>query len=76
MALRVALLGGLTDRELQVLEEGRTNRQIAAALYISRKTAEHHVSNILAKLGMRSRTEIAAWAIRTGVADPGVERAG
>jgi DNA-binding CsgD family transcriptional regulator len=69
----------LSGRELEVaalLADGLTNAQIAERLFIARKTAAVHVSNILAKLGMRSRTEIAAWAIRTGVAEPGVERAG
>jgi DNA-binding CsgD family transcriptional regulator len=69
----------LSGRELEVaalLADGLTNAQIAERLFIARKTAAVHVSNILAKLGMRSRTEIAAWAIRTGVADPGIERAG
>ena len=60
----------------RLLADGLTNAQIAERLFIARKTAAVHVSNILAKLGMRSRTEIAAWAIRTGVAEPGVERAG
>ena len=58
---------GLTERELEVLRlvaAGFTNPQIAAALYISRKTAEHHVSSILVKLGVSSRTEAAAAAVR------------
>ncbi len=55
----------LTDRENEVLEllvQARTNRQIAKALYISEKTVSVHVSNILAKLGVRSRAEAAALA--------------
>jgi DNA-binding CsgD family transcriptional regulator len=55
----------LTDREREVLDllvEARTNRQIAARLYISEKTVSVHVSNILAKLGVRSRAEAAALA--------------
>ena len=58
---------GLTDRELEVVRlvaAGFTNPQIAAALYISRKTAEHHVSSILVKLGVSSRTEAATAAVR------------
>jgi DNA-binding CsgD family transcriptional regulator len=58
-------LQALTDRERDVLAqlvEGRTNRQIAAQLYISEKTASVHVSNILAKLGVRSRAEAAVVA--------------
>ncbi|HXF37431.1 MAG TPA: LuxR C-terminal-related transcriptional regulator [Actinomycetota bacterium] len=59
--------GLLTRRELEVLRllaEGLTNAEIAARLYISTKTAGHHVSNVLAKLGARTRGEAAAWALR------------
>ncbi len=61
----------LTGRELdvaQLVARGMTNGQIAEQLYISRKTVSTHVSHILAKLSMSSRTEVAAWAIREGVA--------
>jgi DNA-binding CsgD family transcriptional regulator/tetratricopeptide (TPR) repeat protein len=61
-------LVALTDRERDVLAhlvEGRTNRQIAGTLYISEKTVSVHVSNILAKLGVRSRAEAAALARRS-----------
>jgi DNA-binding CsgD family transcriptional regulator len=54
---------GLTQREQEVLEllcEGRTNAGIAAKLVISPKTVDHHVSSILAKLGVSKRTEVAA----------------
>ena len=47
------------------MAEGRSNGQIAAALYISTKTASVHVSNILTKLGMANRAEIAAWWARS-----------
>jgi DNA-binding NarL/FixJ family response regulator len=60
----------LTDREQEVMAliaEGRTNRQIALQLYISEKTVSVHVSNILAKLGVHSRTEAAAVARREGL---------
>ena len=59
---------GLTKREEEVLAlvgHGLTNVEIGARLYISPKTVEHHVSRMLAKLGMRSRTEAAAYAVRT-----------
>jgi DNA-binding CsgD family transcriptional regulator len=58
---------GLTPREREVLAlvaDGRTNRQIAEALFISEKTASVHVSNILAKLGVANRGEAAAVAHR------------
>ncbi len=61
---------GLTEREREILvllAAGRSNPQIAGALFISPKTASVHVSNILAKLGVASRVEAAAVAHRLGV---------
>ena len=61
---------GLTRREAEVLAlvaAGRSNRQIAQALFISPKTASVHVSRILAKLGAASRVEAAAIAHRLGL---------
>jgi DNA-binding NarL/FixJ family response regulator len=58
-------LGSLTARESEVLEllaQGRTNREIGETLFISEKTASVHVSNILAKLGVGNRGEAAAMA--------------
>ena len=52
---------------LHRVAEGRTNRQIAEELFISPKTASVHVSNILAKLGVASRGEAAAFAHRHGL---------
>jgi DNA-binding CsgD family transcriptional regulator len=64
-ARRVVAIASLTAREQQVLEllrAGLTNAEIASRLYISSKTAEHHVGRLLAKLGVRSRAEAAAVA--------------
>jgi DNA-binding CsgD family transcriptional regulator/tetratricopeptide (TPR) repeat protein len=63
-------LDALTARELDVLAlmaEGRTNREIAAGLFISEKTASVHVSHILAKLGVRSRVQAVTVAHQVGV---------
>ncbi|GAA3173183.1 LuxR family transcriptional regulator [Blastococcus jejuensis] len=65
---------GLTDREREVLAlvaAGRSNGQIATALFISPKTASVHVSNILAKLGVSGRVEAAAVAHRLGLVPEG-----
>ncbi|HYZ46586.1 MAG TPA: LuxR C-terminal-related transcriptional regulator, partial [Actinomycetota bacterium] len=65
--------GGLTPRELEVLRlvaAGRSNQQIAETLFISRKTASVHVSNILTKLGVHTRVEAAAHAHRVGLDEP------
>jgi DNA-binding NarL/FixJ family response regulator len=62
----------VTPRELDVLRlvaRGRTNRQIGETLFISEKTASVHVTNLLRKLGVGSRVEAAAIAVRSGVAD-------
>jgi predicted ATPase/DNA-binding CsgD family transcriptional regulator len=63
---------GLTPRERQVLAalaRGATNREIAAELYMAEKTASVHVSRILSKLDVRSRTEAAAVAHRHGLGE-------
>jgi len=69
---------GLTAREQQVLAlvaRGSTNREIGAELHMAEKTASVHVSRILAKLDVRSRTEAAALAHRQGLAGEGSREA-
>ena len=64
----------LTPRELDVVTlvaEGRTNREIGRRLGVAERTARTHVSNILTKLGLASRTQAAMWAVREGLVDPG-----
>ena len=65
---------GLTDREAEVIRlvaAGRSNQQIADELFITRKTASVHVSNILGKLGVTNRVEAAAVAQRLGLGSDG-----
>jgi two-component system, NarL family, response regulator DevR len=60
-------LASLTTQERRVLDliaEGKTNRQIAEELYLAEKTVKNYVSNLLAKLGMERRTQAATFAVR------------
>ena len=60
----------LTERETEVLRlmaRGQSNKQIARSLHISEKTVKTHVSNILSKLGVQSRTQATLCAIRIGL---------
>ena len=70
---RARTYGELTAREREVLgllAMGMSNARIAQALFISEKTAGHHVSHILAKLGVGNRAEAAAYAARAETAAP------
>jgi DNA-binding NarL/FixJ family response regulator len=63
----------LSDRERDVirsLAHGRTNQEIAAHLFVSLSTVKGHLANVQAKLGVRNRVEIAAWAWATGAGQP------
>ena len=63
----------LTPRELEVVKliaEAFTNRQIAETLKVSEKTVESHRANVLSKLGMRDRVELARYAVRRGLVEP------
>ncbi|GAC1350236.1 MAG: hypothetical protein NVSMB27_30830 [Ktedonobacteraceae bacterium] len=62
--------GGLTAREREVailIARGKTNREIAHTLVLSHRTVESHVSTILSKLGVSSRSRIAVWAVEVGL---------
>ena len=64
----------LTPRELEALRllgAGKSNKEIAAELQISERTARTHVSNILGKLGLTSRTQAALWAVNKGLVEVG-----
>jgi non-specific serine/threonine protein kinase len=68
------LPSGLTSREVDVLRllaTGATNPEIAETLFISVTTVKGHVQSIMRKLDMNSRSALAAWAVRTGIASPG-----
>ena len=72
-------LGALTDRERDVLilvAGGRSNQQIADELVISERTARTHVSNLLRKLGLTSRTQAALFAVHQGLVPPPPGEAG
>jgi DNA-binding NarL/FixJ family response regulator len=73
-AERSPTLDLLTDREREVMAQvaaGRTNDEIAAALYISPTTAKTHVSRAMIKLGARDRAQLVVFAYETGLVRPG-----
>ena len=62
---------GLSRRESEVLRliaAGRTNREIAEALFLSVRTVERHITNVYAKIGARGRADATAFALRHGLA--------
>ena len=63
-------VGPLSRREQEIaalVSQGRTNRQIADALVLSERTVDTHVHNILGKLELTSRAQIAVWAVEHGL---------
>jgi DNA-binding NarL/FixJ family response regulator len=65
--------GPLSPREREVaalIVRGQSNRQIAQTLVISERTVENHVSNILSRLGMETRAQVAVWAVEHQIAVP------
>ena len=70
--MREAQIDQLTDREREVVRlvaQGRSNSEIARALVISDKTVKTHISNILSKLELQDRTQLAIYAIKHGLED-------
>jgi DNA-binding NarL/FixJ family response regulator len=66
----------LTERETEVLRavaRGLANKEIARQLAISEKTVKSHVSSVLAKLGVQSRTQAALYAAQNGLAELGTD---
>jgi DNA-binding NarL/FixJ family response regulator len=61
---RLASLTGQERKVLDLIAEGKTNRQIAGDLFLAEKTVKNYVSNLLAKLGMERRTQAATYAAR------------
>ncbi|MDR7274794.1 response regulator transcription factor [Catenuloplanes atrovinosus] len=60
----------LTDREIELVRKvarGRTNREIAAELFVAVSTVKAHLANVQTKLGLRNRVEVAAWAWENGI---------
>lgn len=71
--LRGETARALTSREtevLQLLSEGRTNKEVAATLHISAKTVETHRANIMRKLGAQSVSELVRYAVRNHIIEP------
>jgi DNA-binding CsgD family transcriptional regulator len=74
---RPARPGGLSRREREVLRlvaTGRTSQEIGAELFISTRTAEHHIANIYTKIGVSNRAAATRWAVTHRVVDDAVAR--
>jgi len=65
--------GGLSEREREIallIAQGKTNREIAEAFSISKRTVETHLGRIYSKLGFNTRPQLAAWVVEQGLARP------
>ena len=68
--------GDLTERELEVVAlvaQGRSNREIADEFVISEKTVKTHIGHVLAKLGLKDRTQLAIYALKHGLTGDATE---
>ena len=66
----MASLNDLTPRELEILQliiAGKTNKEIAHEVFISKKTVEFHLDHIYTKIGIRTRLRVGIWAIQHGL---------
>jgi len=66
----MASLNDLTPRELEILQlvlAGKTNKEIAHEVFISKKTVEFHLDHIYSKIGLRTRLMVGIWAIQQGL---------
>ena len=70
---RIAKLSPQERRILDLIAEGKTNRQIGAELYLAEKTVKNYVSNLLTKMGFARRTEAAVYAARSKLGQKGTE---
>ena len=66
---RIAKLSPQERRILDLIAEGKTNRQIAVEMFLAEKTVKNYVSNLLQKMGFSRRTEAAVYAARSQAAD-------
>ena len=66
----MACLTDLTPRELEIIQlviEGKTNKEIAREIFLSKKTVEFHLDHIYSKIGIRTRLMAGIWAIQQGL---------
>jgi DNA-binding NarL/FixJ family response regulator len=66
----MACLTDLTPRELEIIKlviEGKTNKEIAREVFLSKKTVEFHLDHIYSKIGIRTRVMAGIWAVQQGL---------